>query len=71
MGLASRILNSRITSGRVACGLVIVSSSFNVLGMIGGYHGLNVVGGSDFVVVVPGIKNVGVHSIIHGVSSDC
>lgn len=66
-----RIPNPRITPRRVVCGLVIVSSSFNVLGMIGGYHGLNVVGGSDFVVVVPGIKNAGVHSVIHGVSGDC
>jgi len=70
-GLVSRILNPRKTSRRVACGLAIVPSSFNVLGMTGGSHGLNVVGGGHFVVVVPGIKNVGVHSVIHDVSSDC
>ena len=63
-GLVSRTLSSRITSRGVVCGLVGVPSSSNVLGMIGGYRGLN-------VVVVPEIGNTGGHSVIHGVGSDC
>jgi len=50
-------LSSRVTSVRVTCGLTIVLSSSNVLGVIGGRHGLNVVNIIRVIGVAVGLVN--------------
>jgi hypothetical protein len=64
LGLVPLVLDSRVISVRVACGLTVVLPSSNMLGMIGGRHGLNVVNAIRVTRVAVGSANV--VSVVYG-----